>query len=129
MPEKDEKSFQLLKSALYSEPVIAYPKSDKVYSLIVDAATGNPEAKGGLGVILCQTDAKGEPRLISYASRALTDSEKNYTPFLLEMQAECWGMDYFSTYLKGHKFTLFTNHKPLEKLSTVHMKTLARINE
>jgi hypothetical protein len=56
--------------------VVAYPRSDRVFSLIVDAATGTPEAKGGLGAILCQTDAKGEPRVISYSSRALTDSEK-----------------------------------------------------
>jgi hypothetical protein len=117
-----ESSFQQLKSALCSEPVVVYPRSDRCYSLIVDAATGTPEAKGGLGAILCQTNAKGEPRVISYASRALTDSEKNYTPFLLEMQAACWGMDHFITYLKGHNFILFTNHKPLEKLSTVHTK-------
>ena len=45
------------------------------------------------------------------------------------MQAACWGLDHFSTYLKVHKFILFTNHKPLETLSTVHTKTLARINE
>jgi hypothetical protein len=45
------------------------------------------------------------------------------------MQAAYWGMHHFSTYLKGHKFILFTDHKPLEKLSTVQTKTLARINE
>jgi hypothetical protein len=129
MPEEAENSFQQVKSALSSETVATYPRSDRVYLLIVDAATGTPEAKGGLGAILCQTDAKGEHRVISYASRALTNNEKNYTPFTLKMQAACWGMNYFSTYLKGHKFILFIDHKPLEKLSTVYTKTLARINE
>ncbi len=61
MPEAAEKLFQQLKTALFSEPVVAYPRSNRVYSLIVDAATSTLEAKGGLGAILCQTDAKGEP--------------------------------------------------------------------
>jgi hypothetical protein len=53
----------------------------------VDAATGNKEEKVGLGSILCQTDTHGENMVISYASRTLSTSERNYTPFLLEMQA------------------------------------------
>jgi len=44
------------------------------------------------------------------------------TKFLLEMLDVSWAMDYFDTYLKGGKFKLFTDHKPLEKLSTIHSK-------
>ena len=61
-----------------------------------------------------ETDEHGLPRVISYASRSLSDSEKNYTPFLLEMQPACWGMDHFDIYLKGQKFILFTDHKPFD---------------
>jgi hypothetical protein len=39
------------------------------------------------------------------------------------------GMDHFSTYLRGQKFVLYTEHKPLEKLSKVHTKTLCRLNK
>ena len=49
--------------------------------------------------------------------------------FLLEMQAAIWGMDHFSTYLKGRHFTLFSDHKPLEKLGKVHTRTLNRLQE
>ena len=45
------------------------------------------------------------------------------------MQASLWGMDHFSTYLRGRHFTLFTDHKPLEKLGKVHTKTLNRLQE
>ena len=55
--------------------------------------------------------------------------EKNYTPFLLEMQAAIWGMDHFSTYLRGRHFTFFTDHKPLEKMGKVHTRTLNRLQE
>jgi hypothetical protein len=129
LPEKAQEAFDTLKNALYSEPVIAFPRSDRTFYLIVDAATGTEDEKGGLGAILCQTDERGNPRVISYASRALTINKKNYTPFLLEMQATCWGFDHFSTFLRGQKFILYTHHKPLEKLGKVHIKTLCRLNQ
>jgi hypothetical protein len=69
------------------------------------------------------TDENGKERVITYASRALIKHEKNYTAFLLELLAASWAMDYFDTYLKGRKFKLFTDHNPLEKLSTLHSKT------
>jgi hypothetical protein len=45
------------------------------------------------------------------------------------MQAAIWGMEHFSTYLRGRKFTLFFDHRPLEKLGKVHTKTLNRLQE
>ncbi len=45
------------------------------------------------------------------------------------MQAAIWGMDHFTTYLRGRKFTLVTDHRPLEKLGKVHTKTLNRLQE
>ena len=45
------------------------------------------------------------------------------------MQAAVWAMDHFDTYLKGRPFTLFTDHRPLEKLGKVHTKTLNRLQE
>ena len=123
------KAFNELKSALCSEPVVAYPRKDRPYSLIVDAATGNGTSEGGIGAILCQQDIKGNYCVIAYASRALIKHEKNYTPFLLEMMAAVWAMEHFDSYLRGRKFTLFTDHRPLEKLATVHKKTLNRLQE
>ena len=82
-----------------------------------------------MGAILCQQDVKGNFCVIAYASRALVKHEKNYTPFLLEMMAAVWAMEHFDNYLRGKKFTLFTDHRPLEKLATVHKKTLNRLQE
>ncbi len=45
------------------------------------------------------------------------------------MQTAIWGMCHFSTYLRGWPFTLFTNHKPLEKMGKVHTKTLNHLLE
>jgi hypothetical protein len=35
-------------------------------------------------------------------------------------------MDHFNEYLKGKKFILYTDHKPLEKLGHLHRKTMGR---
>ena len=129
LPPDALKAFLELQTALCSEPVVNYPRKDRPYALIVDAASGNDKNEGGLGAVLCQADAQGQLHVIAYASRSLTAHEKNYTPFLLEMTACTWGIDHFSVYLRGRKFTLYTDHKPLEKLSTVHTKTLNRLQQ
>jgi hypothetical protein len=33
------------------------------------------------------------------------------------MAAAVWGMEFYNEYLKGKQFTLYTDHKPLERLS------------
>ena len=50
-------------------------------------------------------------------------------PYLLEMQAAIWAMEHFDTHLRGRHFTLFTDHRPLEKVGKVHTKTLNRLQE
>jgi hypothetical protein len=99
------------------------------YSLITDAATGDEQHPGGMGAILTQVDKNGKFYVIAYASKKIEKHEKNYTPFLLEMYAAVWGMEHFSHHLRGKRFLLFTDHKPMEKLGKVHTKTLYRIQE
>jgi hypothetical protein len=99
MPEAAQKSFRELQSYLCSELVVAYPRENRPYALIKDAATGDAENPGGLGAILTQVMLQGEHQVIAYASRKLQKHEKNYTPYLLEMQAAIWGMEHFSMYL------------------------------
>jgi hypothetical protein len=127
LPEDALKAFHLLKRQLISNPVVAYPRSDRQYALIVDAATGSATEEGGLGAILTQVDSEGKFHVISYGSRQLVKHEKNYSPYLLEMQAAIWGMDFYNTYLRGKHFVLYTDHKPLEKLGLLHKKTLNRL--
>jgi ribonuclease HI len=129
LPEESLTAFRQLQTVLCSEPVLAFPRRNRPYSLITDAACGDDKQEGGLGAILAQTDDRGNPRVIAYASRKLVKHEKNYSPYLLEMQAAIWGMEHFRNYLNGHHFTLYTDHKPLEKLKKVHVKTLNRLQE
>ncbi len=122
-------AFLELQTYLCWEPVIDYPRSNRPYALIIDASLGDDKKPGGLGAILTQVNPDGQHCVIAYASRKLQKHECNYTPFLLEMQAAIWGMDHFATYLRGRKFTLVTDHRPLEKFDKVHTKTLNRLQE
>jgi hypothetical protein len=55
--------------------------------------------------------------------------EKKYTPFLVEMQALVWALDYFNTYLSGKQFTVFTDHQPLQTQSQQKDKAVNRLTE
>jgi hypothetical protein len=120
-------AFRILQQQLVSDPVMVFPRADRQYILITDAATGTADSPGGLGAILTQIDKEGNHYAISFASRQLKDYEKNYSPFLLEAAAAVWGMEVFNEYLRGKQFILFTDHKPLEKLGHLHTKTLNRL--
>ena len=64
---------------------MAYPRADRTYALLVDAATGTCDKPGGIRAILTQIDENKNFHAISYASRQLITHKKNYSPFLLEM--------------------------------------------
>ena len=88
--------------------------------LTTDASVGGDQHTRGLGAILSQIDKEGNHLVIGYASRKLTDFERNYTPFLLEMQGALWEIEHFQYYLNGRPFLLFTDHKPLTGWGKVH---------
>jgi hypothetical protein len=128
-PENALRAFRHLQTLLCSQPVLAYPRADREYAPITDPSFGDENTAGGLGAILTQMDTEGQFYIIAYASRKLQKYKKNYTPFLLEMQAAIFGMETFEVHLKGRHFKLFTDHKLLEKLGKVHTKTLNRLQQ
>jgi hypothetical protein len=129
LPDRAMAAFCELRRRLTSAPLLAYPRNDRPFILSTDAATGDATSTGGLGAVLTQRDDDGNERVVAFASRNLTKHEKNYSAFLLEMLAATWAIDHFHVYLYGNRFTLKTDHKPLEKLSTIHTKTLNRLKQ
>jgi hypothetical protein len=125
LPDRAIKAFRELQSALVSEPVIDYPRQDRSYFIITDAALGEGEKTyGGLGAILTQIDECGTYRV---QPRIFQVHEKYFTAFLLEMQAAVWAMISFINYLRGRHFTGMTHHKPLVALGKIHTRTLNRL--
>ena len=75
--KEQEDAFQTLKSCLVSPPVLAYPDFDLPFEVHTNASLD------GLGAVLYQTQG-GRQRVISYASRGLNKSERNYPAHKLE---------------------------------------------
>jgi hypothetical protein len=127
LPQPARRAFEFLRKKIAEMPVLRYPTRNGKYHLYTDGALGDASNEGGLGAVLYQEDAEGRKHPVGYASRRLIKHEKNYPAFLLEMQAAIYGMEFFDTYLNGRKFYLYSDHKPLCRLNTVHAKTLNRL--
>ena len=65
----------------------------------------------GLGAALLQD---GQP--VAFASRVLSESERNYAQIEKELLAIVFGFTRFRQYLYGRKVTVDSDHKPLQSL-------------
>ena len=112
----EETAFNNLKTALTDTPVMAYFDQTRETKVIVDASPV------GVGAMLTQNG-----KIISYASRALTDTEQRYSQTDREFLAVVYGAEHFHLYLYGGKFTVVTDHKPLIGIMNSQKPTTARI--
>lgn len=100
-------AFQRLKQSLSCGTVMHYFDPRKQTELVVNASPV------GLGEVLAQRDSPHEPaQVVSYASRALSDTEQKYSQTEREALAIVWACKHFHMYLYGSQFTLVTDHKP-----------------
>jgi hypothetical protein len=77
LPPDALQAFHSLQTMLCTEPILAFPRRDRPYGLITDAAVGDDKNEGGFGAILTQLDENDNPRVIAYASRKLQKYENN----------------------------------------------------
>ncbi|TKS64959.1 Retrovirus-related Pol polyprotein from transposon opus [Collichthys lucidus] len=111
---EQEQSFEHLKSSLIRSAVLAHPDFTRPFMLSTDASLD------GIGAVLSQVQ-EGETRArpIAFASKSLSQSQKNYPAHRLEFLALKWAVcDKFSHWLKGHKFTVWTDNNPLTYILT-----------
>ena len=58
----------------------------------------------------------GQERPIAFASRALSASERYYAQIEKEALSLVFGVKRFHQFLYGCKFTIMTDHKPLQEI-------------
>ncbi len=102
-----EEAFRNIKEALTSEPILRAPDFSCPFLLQTDASDT------GLGAVLSQVQG-GEEHPVLYISRKLSPAERNYTTVEKEALAVKWAVLELRYYLHGRKFTLVTDHAPLQ---------------
>ena len=117
---KQQVAFSDLKRRLAQADTLGYFDRTSRTKIITDASPV------GLGAILLQ-EQKGENRVISYASRGLSDVKRRYSQTENEAQGIVWACERFHVYLYGVDFELWTDHKPLEFIYSVCSRPSARI--
>ena len=131
LPAEAMAAFQKLKEDIATAPPLRLPSSTGTFHLFVDGATGSAEPEGpegGLGACLLQ-DNDGTFKPVAFASRSLEKHEKNYSATTIELAAMVYSMEHFAPLLKGRRFYLYTDHKPLVTMSATQQRTHCRLTD
>ena len=97
--EAQQEAFEALRNALMTEPVLSHPTREGEFILDTDASNY------AIGGALYQVQ-DGDEKVISYASKTLTDSQRNYCTTKRELLAVVSMVRYFRHYLWGAPFTI-----------------------
>ena len=100
-------AFQASKDLLSSSSLLVHFDPQVPLTLACDASAY------GVGAVLSHRWPDGSERPIAYASRSLSDTERNYSQLEKEALALVYGVKHFHAYLFGHSFELVTDHQPL----------------
>ena len=103
---QQETAFQEVKTLLSSDTALAHYSPHHKTWVAADASNA------GIGAVLMQ-EQDGKRRPVVFASRSLTEAEKNYAVIEKEALAATWAVERFSQFLLGMDFVIETDHKPL----------------
>ena len=97
----------MLKKAVMTAPVLAYPDPNKEYLLKTDAS------KLVLGAVLSQKQLGGRYHPVAFGSRAFREAKHKYHSTKLKFLAMKWGIHHFKTCLLGRQFKVRMDNNPL----------------
>jgi len=72
----------------------------------------------GVGAVLYQTTPEGRVKYVAFSSQALHGSQKHYSATKRELLGVIAALRHFDPYLRGQRFTLYTDHAALTSLFT-----------
>src|SRR6201996_3544336 len=109
MPDH-QRAFELLKTRVSSEPILAHPKLDDQFELEVDASGF------AVGAVLLQKKEDGKRHPVGNYSATLNKAERNYDIYDLELLAIVKALKHWRPLLAGspHKIKVFSDHMNLK---------------
>ena len=99
-------SFDKLKQAMVSAPVLSYPNSTGTFILDVDAS----DVAIGAELLQIQND---QERVIAYSSQSLAAAQRRYCTTRKELLSLVTFLNHFRFYLLGRSFLVRTDHNSL----------------
>jgi hypothetical protein len=105
------KSFNILKEALISAPIIQPLDWSLPFEIMCDASDYV------VGAVLGQTKER-KHHAIAYASKTLIGAQLNYATTIKELIVVIFAIDKFRSYLVGAKVIVYTDHAALKYLLT-----------
>ena len=106
--ENHQKVFDDIKSEIAKRPTLSAFDSP----LNVETILTTDVSEYGLGAMLSQV-SNGVEQPIIFVSRTLSDAEKNYSVIEKETLVVHWATQRLCTFVRGRKFTIRTDHKPV----------------
>ena len=109
--DAQEKAYQTLKTLPASKRILHLPDPEETYYLRTDTSDY------GVGAVLMQEhDSKLFP--VCYASKKLSNAERNYSTIEKECLAIVWALKRFNIYLYKVQFVLQVDHEPLKYVNS-----------
>ena len=104
-----QKSFEKSKTLLLNNNILELYDPKKPIVVSCDASPY------GVGAVLAHT-VNGIEKPVMFASSTLSAAEKNYSQLHREALVIIFGLKKFHKYLFGHRFTIQTDHQPLQTI-------------
>ena len=108
--KEQDLAFKKAQEALLFSDVLVHYNQDLPLILECDASPY------GVGAVLSHEMEDGSTKPVSFASRSLTPTEKRYAHLDKEALAIIFGVKRFHLYLAGRKFSIVSDHRPLQYL-------------
>lgn len=109
--EECERSFTDIKKLLSSQPVLEIFDKDLPIRIYTDASLE------GIGAVFKQVQNNNKEKPVAYFSKKLNDSQKRKKAIYLECLAIKEAVKYWQHWLIGRRFTILSDHKPLESMN------------